>query len=180
MINIAHKDIVLHYKGPLTYDTIGELITSLRENMKLRGTRFGLFKKLLTLMIESLENIVRYYSDSMVSTYILEEYPPEILISMNSTLYTLETVNLIYHSDIPALKAKLTQLNNFDQEAIKELYKATITNGKFSEKGGAGLGIIEMAKIVEKKMEFSFTDIDQEHSYFYLKLAIKNQDANNK
>lgn len=173
MLDKTHKDTILHFKGNLDYDTIGDLITSLKENMKTREVRFRIFKKVLTLMIESMENIVRYNSGSLVQESYLVKYPPEMLISVDGNIFNLETTNVIHNSDISTLSEKLTQLNNFEIEEIKELYKATITNGKFSEKGGAGLGIIEMAKIIEDKIDFSFDPLDDNHSKFSLKLQIK-------
>ena len=173
MLTKADKDIILHFRGNLDYDTIGELITTLRESMKNRGVRFGLFKKMLTLMIESLENVVRYNSGSLVQQALLNEYPPEMIISKKEDCFLLETSNVIHNSDASTLSDKLTTLNNSDLDTIKELYRTTITNGKFSDKGGAGLGMIEMAKIVENKINFSFHPVDDQHSFFILRLCIQ-------
>ena len=61
------QDIILKYKGPLDYDKIGDLISTLKRTMKKRGMAISLYKKLLTLMIESLENIVRYSASYLPS-----------------------------------------------------------------------------------------------------------------
>ena len=83
----------------------------------------------------------------------------------------------VLKKDIPHLQEKLSVINNLDKNSIRELYKATITDGKFSEKGGAGLGIIEMAKISDEKLLYTFSEIDENFSYFILKLVING--ANN-
>ena len=173
MLNTSCRDIILYHKGTLDYDTIGELIASLKGKMRSHHARFGLYKKLLTLMIESLENIIRYNSSIPSHGKLLKKYPPEFLICSEREYYSIETANIIYNSDIPILKEKIEMLKNMEQEEIKELYKTTITNGKFSDKGGAGLGIIEMAKVADDRIDGNFSSINDDFSYFMLRLKIK-------
>ena len=170
----SQKDIILHFKGYLDYDIIGELIGSLRDKMKLNKARYGLYKKLLTLLIEALENIVRYNIEVSSGNDIFNTNPPELLIVLDDGYYVLETRNLLLNKDIPPIKEKLTSLNKMSKLKIKELYKATITDGKFSERGGAGLGFIEMAKTIDKKIKYSFTEVEDEISMFSLELSILN------
>jgi len=169
----SQKDIILQYSGPLNYDVIGELIGSLKEKMRQKQVRFTLYKKILTLMIEALENIIRYRSHVGRKQKLIDNYPPEFSIKTDSENVYLTTVNAILHKDIRALNDRLTKLIKLDLRELKELYKETITNGKFSEKGGAGLGIIEMAKIADEKIQYSFVSINDQVSYFHLCLVIK-------
>jgi hypothetical protein len=57
-------------------------------------------------------------------------------------------------------------VNDKDRDELKKLYVQTITNGKFSAKGGAGLGFIEMAKTSGNNLEFSFESIDETFSLY--------------
>ncbi len=173
MLNKTCKDIILYYKGSLNYDTIGDLIASLKDKMKGHFAKFGIYKRLLTLMIESLENIVRYNISIAGKAELIKKYPPELMICYENKSYSIETANIIKNEDIPDLKYKIDTLQNMNTEEIKELYKATITDGKFSDKGGAGLGIIEMAKIADDKIQGEFSAVNEKFSYFMLRLLIK-------
>jgi hypothetical protein len=172
MIDSSQRDIVLSYKGRLDYDVIGELIASLKDKMKQKKVRFGLYKKILTLMIESLENIIRYRAHFEDQGLLLDSYPPEFLIAFEKDKVHIESVNAIFNSDIHKLNEKLAMLNDLSPEELRDLYKVTITNGKFSEKGGAGLGIIEMTKIADEKLGFNFRSVNDQISLFFLKVVI--------
>ncbi len=173
MLNKSCKDIILYFKGSISYDAIGELIVSLKDKMKEDFTQFGNYKRLLTLMIESLENIVRYTNSLPANDKLIKQYPAEFMICHDKKTYTVETANIIQNTDIPLLEKKFKMLRKMNPEEIKELYKATITNGKFSEKGGAGLGLIEMAKIADEKIRIEFSAVDENFSYIILRLMIK-------
>lgn len=43
-----------------------------------------------------------------------------------------------------------------------------LNNDKISNKGGAGLGLIEMARKSGNKLDFDFSDINDNYSYFYM------------
>ncbi len=177
MLKKSHKDTILYFKGQLDYDVIGDLIHNLKLKMKARTVRFGLYKKILTLMIELLENIIRYDENYMDNEFILQNYPPEFQIFFENEFYIIESANAILKKDADILTARIEDLNKLDKKGIKTLYKETITNGIFSAKGGAGLGMIEMAKIADSEFEYSFSEVDSNYAYFLLRLAIKNVKA---
>ncbi|MBN1952947.1 MAG: SiaB family protein kinase [Bacteroidales bacterium] len=177
MQNNSQIERILQFRGDLNYDIIGELIGLLKDRMKQREARYGLYKKLLTLLIESLENIVRYNIEISSQEKHIKKNPPELLVSCSREYFTLSTSNLIRNEDIHGLRERITTLNNLDKEALKDLYKETITDGKFSEKGGAGLGLIEMAKIIDQPIGFAFTRLNDKFSVYKLELYIRNDNG---
>lgn len=172
MLKKTSGDIILSYKGLLDFDNIGDLIQSLKDEMRKRNIRFNTYKKVLSVMIESLENIIRYNEILEKKKSLFTDHPPEFRIVAENKQFYVESCNAILKDDITDLENKLSQLNKLDKTGIKELYKETITDGKFSEKGGAGLGIIEMAKIADGKLDYSFSDIDNISSFFTLSLVV--------
>jgi hypothetical protein len=117
-------------------------------------------------MIESLENVCKYtdaYEDFVKDQ---QEYLPTFNLMMNAESIQLITTNPILNKDIEVLKGKIDIVNNKSREELKQLYVETITNGKFSVKGGAGLGFIEMAKTSGRNLEYSFERISDQYSNY--------------
>ena len=179
MLKKSREDIIL-YQGQLDFDSIGDLIQSLKDKMRKRDVRFNIYKRILTIIIESLENIIRYRENLDQKNSIILSYPPEFQIYADDNQFIIESSNAILSDDIESLDKKLSQLNELDKIGIRELYKATITDGKFSEKGGAGLGMIEMAKIADDKLDYSFSKIDNNYSYFILRLMVNQEENKNR
>jgi hypothetical protein len=50
-----------------------------------------------------------------------------------------------------------------------------LSNSEFSSKGGAGLGLIEMAKKTGNKLDYDFLQIDAEHYYFILSKTVNSE-----
>lgn len=168
------KEVILSYTGPLKYDTIGHLINILKEKVSILGIKLVLYKKILLVMIESLENILKYNEHFEKDVLIRENHLPNFLLEQNESKYIVTSGNAILNEDMPELKDKLTLINSLNSEGLKKLYKTTITNGQFTHKGGAGLGFIEMAKIASEKIEFEFKPINDLYSYYQLKVVIED------
>lgn len=171
-MSISQKEIFLHYKGVILYDKIGSLISELKEKMFERQIKQAIYKRVLMVMIEALENIFKY-NDRFEGEKDLEgNYLPEILIAKVSDGFTITVSNPVRTEDIEVLEGKLKEINTLDRQGIKQKYKEIITNGKFSEKGGAGLGIVEMAKITDAPLDFNFSAINKKFKYYRLTLKI--------
>ena len=66
----------------------------------------------------------------------------------------------------------LNTVNNATLEELKDMYKKQIKEGRISEKGGAGLGLIDIARKTEEPLEYQFLQLDQDSFFFILKVEI--------
>lgn len=164
---------VLQYKGRLTFESIGILLNDLKNRRKSFAIQPVLYKKLLTLMIEVLENVLKY-SDHF-DDFILEypEYLPEFELNLNQDGFIMVSRNPVREDDKKLISEKINQINTSNPEELRKIYRETITNGIFTEKGGAGLGFIEMAKIAGRDLKFSFHPIAEGYSIYELTIYIK-------
>jgi hypothetical protein len=133
-----------------------------------------LYKKLLTLMIEVLENVFKY--SEHFEDFILEypEYQPEFELNLRNEVFTLISRNPVRNKDKKAISDKINRINTSNEEELKKIYRETITNGIFTEKGGAGLGFIEMAKTVNRDLEIDFRPAAAGYSIYELILHVNH------
>jgi len=75
---------------------------------------------------------------------------------------------------VVVLEDKLNKINSLNDEEVKFLYgvimKQTVV--KFSSKGGAGLGLIDMKKKSGNALKFQFQPIDEQVTYFSLRIEV--------
>lgn len=171
-MSISQKEIFLHYKGVILYDKIGSLISELKEKMFERHIKQAIYKRVLMVMIEALENIFKYNDRFEGAKELEDKYLPEILIAKISDGFTITVSNPVRTEDVETLEGKLKEINSLDRQGVKQKYKQIITNGQFSEKGGAGLGIVEMAKITDAPLDFNFSAINKNFKHYRLTLKI--------
>lgn len=162
---------ILHYKGVIEYETINTLIRQLQDEFSSRNFPITLYKRILVVMIELLENIYKYCDSKCLSQYTEDTFP-EILIEKNDNHFVIQVSNPVSAEQAAKLEARLKKLTSLNTDRLMEAYKKTITDGKFTEKGGAGLGLLEIAKISALPLKYSFTPIDASHQKYLIEVAI--------
>ncbi|MDY6801306.1 MAG: SiaB family protein kinase [Bacteroidota bacterium] len=166
----AHE-ITLVYEGEITHQ-ITKAFTSLTEsNMAKESEANSVQKKVFHVMVECLQNISKH-ADSFGSDDFLFAGRGIFMVSKGKKDYHVTTGNVIENDKIEELTEMLNHINSLDKEGLKQLYKSQMKEGRLSEKGGAGLGFIDIARKTGKKLEFHFLPIDEESSFFLLTSSI--------
>lgn len=166
----AHE-ITLVYEGEITHQ-ITKAFTSLTEsNMAKEEESNTVQKKVFHVMVECLQNISKH-ADSFGSDDFLFAGRGIFMVSKGDVEYHVTTGNVIENAKIEELTRILDHINVLDKEGLKQLYKTQMREGRLSEKGGAGLGFIDIARKTGRKLDFHFLSIDEENSFFILTSTI--------
>lgn len=163
---------ILSYQGPLSFSTIDWLLSEFKVHAQDYDISFKTYKKMISVMIEALENITKYSDSVLCNGERIPGFCPTCHISCNDSVIEMETSNPIRKQEVKPLQSRIDNVNSQDSNALKELYKTTITNGKFSAQGGAGLGFIEMAKTTGSKLEYDFENLSKEYTLYTFRVSM--------
>jgi len=163
---------ILIYQGPLSFSTIDLLLSKFKVAAQDHDLSFKTYKKMISVMIEALENISKYSDQFQYNGECTSDFYPSCRISCSDSLIEMETKNPVKKRDVSRLRKRIDLVNEHDNEALKELYKSTMNNGKFSAKGGAGLGLIEMAKTTGNKLEYTFENLTKDYFLYTFRVSM--------
>ena len=71
------------------------------------------------------------------------------------------TGNLIDNSHVNPLINTLDKVNSLNPQELKEHYKQALLNSRISDKGGAGLGFIDLVKKTGNKIQYSVKKVNK-------------------
>jgi hypothetical protein len=156
------------YRGVVTNENSVPLLMLLEKEME--NSEFGFVgrKRLFMFVLESLQNVSRHSDKNRYADMSL------VIYSKTDNGYTVTTGNVLPSSNINNLKSKLDEINNLQADEIRNVYRQMLGNSEFSDKGGAGLGLIEMAKKTGNKLDYDFVPLDEEFSYFILNKTVNS------
>ena len=167
---LNESEINLVYEGEITHQ-ITKAFTQITE-AKLGSLEeaASVQRKVFHVMVECLQNIDKH-GDKIEKD---DKLPARglFIVSKCENSYCVITGNIIDNKKVPGLKETLEIINNTDKDTLKKRYKEQIKNGSLSDKGGAGLGFIDIARKTEEKYNFHFIDIDKNVSFFIIKTTI--------
>jgi vacuolar-type H+-ATPase subunit E/Vma4 len=169
---MSHITEILNYSGKVGFKIISNLLNDVNEKLNTYDLELGVKKKVYNLMGECLENIDKHAEYPENDKHFFNTNPPGISVLLNDEYFIIETINPILNNQIEEIKSRIIQVNKLDRDGLKKLYKETILTTEISEKGGAGLGIINMAIISENKLEARFQEINEKFSTYALIMKI--------
>ncbi len=171
--SMERKNIMLSFKGDMSTD----LLTSILQLIENKLDRFGespkVKKRMFNIMVECLQNLYHHIERPPLTIDGHEQPSIIVMIAKNLTGYSIITGNYILNDNVDALKSRLEEINSMDAEDVKQLYKNVLADGKLSDKGGGGLGIIDIARKSGEKLDFGFIPFDNGSSFFSLNVQVK-------
>jgi hypothetical protein len=130
------------------------LVSATESKLDSLGFKKFVTKKINSALIEVLQNL----SIHALPTSLSVEYAPTVELSLaGSGTVSIQAQNLVQETRAQSLSTYLEHLNALPEDGLKELYQQKLSNGEFGEKGGAGLGFINIIrKAADKKIRATF------------------------
>jgi len=154
------------YRGKFTKAITANLLSLTETYLGKDEDTSKLKKKIYFVMVECLQNITKH--QDKVKDIIGDESGILVLQKQNHRYY-ITTGNVIENENIAKLKVTIERVNAMSAQELKAYYQEILVSGKISEKGGAGLGLIAMARKTRNKLLFDFQKVNDTFSYFYLR-----------
>jgi hypothetical protein len=156
------------YRGLFTQSITDNILLLTEACMHNVGEDSKIKKRIFTILVEGLQNVTRHQEIDGEDAASNPNQAGIFIIQNQNGKYYITTGNPILKANIPTLTKQLEKINSLDPESLKLFYKEVLNNDKISNKGGAGLGLIEMARKSGNKLDFDFSDINSNYSYFYM------------
>ena len=174
--NIYDRNIILLYKGELTFDLVTSLIASLEERLEELEENRRVKKKFYSISTECIQNLYYHLNEIntdelRISTY--DSHSTHIVIAARKRFYSLQTGNYIPPEKISSIQDRLDQINNTPVDELRVLYKKILNEQGFSEKGTGGLGFVDIArKTGGEKFRYKFQPVTDNVSYFTFQVRL--------
>jgi len=155
------------YRGNFTDEITDNILKLSESSLKNKESSNKIKKRIYSILVEGLQNITRHQDPIEHFNANYDIYGIFAIQKVND-LYFITTGNVVDNDKIPYLKKLLDKINSLSKDELKAFYKEVLMDGEMSDKGGAGLGLIDMARKSGNKLFYEFKKIDDNHSYFYL------------
>ena len=156
------------YKGKLNHELL-KLFTSMAEAKVSKGcSNISVRRLVFHVIVECVQNITRHsddFGEDGIGNGIF-------VVGERKDYYYIITGNVIRAQKVPKLEHHLERLNNLHIDELIKLHKAQMMDGEISDKGGAGLGLIDMIRKTGEKYIYQFLKLDMENHYFILKVTV--------
>ncbi len=170
--NNKKGNVILFYKGNLTNDIITKLLDDLENNFENIDIPNKIRKKLYNSVVEGIQNIYHHGLNNILDNNDQNEKFGVVIIQKNNDTFEFIHGNFINNETITKLKSRLDQINSLSKDELKSLYKMILNNEEFSNKGGGGLGMIDIARKSGSKIDYEFINVNKNFTFYTFKIKI--------
>jgi hypothetical protein len=171
---IKDDNLCLLYNGLISDEITNKLIELSEYNISNREGLSKMRKKASFLMAECFQNIIRH---GELITDLEKHTNNSFFLTRNwNDIYCIASGNLVMKKNINTIETQMKVVNSLSKEELKDLYLQVLEHNDISGKGGAGLGLIEMARKSGQKLQFVFEDYNGSLSYFYNQILLRAEE----
>lgn len=173
----SDQEIYFEHIGNISQDTTKAFSKQLEERLESDGVNSKVIRKIYHAVVESLQNVMRHAHEvNSGSPQGSDASEGGFIISGSNMKLMVSTCNAIPNEDIDGIKSMIDRFNAMDETEIKEVYKQMVKEARISEKGGAGLGLIDMIKKTKNKIEYHFEKVNDNCSLIILTSSVDQID----
>ncbi len=167
--------LLMVYSDHITPRTYEHLMNLAEDKLDHYNTSLRNKKKILHILVEALQNIATHgykdHSNTVASLFVIGMEGENKFFVLSGNTVSKESEEY--------LRDKLDHLNTLDSAELRAIYKHTMEHGEFTDKGGAGLGFIDIMRKSQSKLEYYFTPVTPTQSFFTFKVNVQSEATEN-
>ncbi|MCK4662985.1 MAG: SiaB family protein kinase [Bacteroidales bacterium] len=166
-------EIILAYKGEVSSDLITDVLEMIESKLDDSDENSKIRKRIYNVIVECLQNVY-HHSEKVHSKndIVINGKFLVFIVSKEGESYKISTGNFVNNSKIEFLSNRMDRINSLTKDELKSLYKLILNNQDFTDKGGGGLGMIDIARKTGSKLDYKFHNYADNISFFSLNILV--------
>lgn len=167
---MSAENVLYSFQGVIDESITGKISELMDKHFDEKNIPSERRKKFFLIMVECVQNVFHH---QLKPEHEGQPFESGIIVSNDEKAnYRIVSGNYIVNESVKALGEKIEKMNAMSPEQLRAFYQESLSVAELSEKGGAGLGILDMARKSKMPLEYEFVPIDDEYSFFILAISI--------
>ena len=169
---LSQQKLLICFSGPFSHSVIEELGKAVRNHLEQERIEKSAIMDVFSVYVEQAQNVRNYTTSREAAGRPIPANSGIVVIAKDGDHYIVSSGNLVETADVPGLSASLDRLRGLDKAGLKAAYKEQSRKPRYAGAGGAGLGLIDMARKASRPLEYSVRVVDSQYFFFSLEVQI--------
>jgi hypothetical protein len=165
------EDAIFNYMGRVEDENVTEILHSIEKVLESRNESPKLYRKIFNILVELVQNL--YHHGEVPSDLdVTYEKFGVLILRDEGTQYRICAGNFIKIDGLRLIRDRIDQINTLSSTETQSLYRIILDNEQFSDKGGGGLGMVDIARKSGNNMEYQFFDYNPNYLFLAIDVII--------
>lgn len=167
---------IITFDGLIDTLNVVEILNDIEVKAEEMGVSSSTRKKIFNIAVEGLQNLLHHTRDFSVPGKDDDEVRiVQFSFSEDEHQFFIETSNFLLQNHLKIVEEKINFVNRLTADELKELYRKVLNNNQISDKGGAGLGFIDMRRKSGLNLVYKIDHIDENLARFTFLVKINKK-----
>lgn len=155
-------EVLVEHVGDFTPTYIDSVVPSLEQQMRDSIGREAIRKRVFHIFVECAQNLYHHVRPfaPVEARYGHGRLGALIVTKEHGDCCRISTGNFVSLDKAAQLQQQIDRINSLDEAQLKAYYRDAICTNSYSAAGGAGLGMIDMARKSGNKLTFQFFSVE--------------------
>jgi len=151
------QPVVFSYRGPFLECFTNTILEIFQGSITAQQVIPTINRKVSFLLVECFQNILKHGEVVAGSD---PGFRDDGLFSfrIQGSSFIINSINMVQPEEADGLRSMMEEINSYEPQDLKALYLKQLANSSLSDKGGAGLGLIELARKSGQQVLYLFED----------------------
>jgi hypothetical protein len=165
------QGLSIFYRGPFVDQLTSDIIQFSEKALVTEQGDININRKVSYLLVECFQNVIKHGTNGGSDDDSGENEGLFCLRNFDG-FYIINSINRLRNDQVETIKAMVDKVNEMDEKDLKKMYIDRLVNNEISERGGAGLGLIELARKSGQKLIYRFEKADKHYSLFHQQVSL--------
>lgn len=167
---LASSGFPLIYKGEMNHNVMRTFALMANKKIQEKNLPTAVRKRVFHIIIECLQNITKHSDDYDEKEHHIGN--GMFVVGETKEGFYVITGNIVQNDHLQSLRQRIDLLNNASPEELRQYFIKQMLNGEIDQKGGAGLGLIDIARKSGRKLFYHFVPFNNDSHFFILIVTI--------
>lgn len=168
--NLNREEVILAYKGRISPDLLRMVLKTTETSLNLAGATVPVRKKVYHILVELVQNLIKHLEPDPES----EKNMALLVIFREYDHYIISTGNFIRKHKMVEFKQRIDSVNQMSYDELRDFYRSVMDGVTLSQKGGAGLGLIDIVRKSGEKLQYEIDSHDPNHDFVTLMIRVQD------
>lgn len=173
---LEEDSLSLFYLGDVSDSITDKLIALNDKRMSEQNGGVKMSRRISFLIAECFQNVIRH-QEPPIANVAKTAGKSMFMVRHLYQHFAVASVNLVCNQQVFVLEQKLANLSRLNSAELRKLYLDVLPDAEYTEQGGAGLGLIEMARRSGQQFHYFFEPLDNLQSLFFFQLQLQEEGA---
>lgn len=168
---VCRGSVPVSYLGQVSKEVIEDLLLQVEQMGDEKQIQKSVLKKIYSISLELLQNIFHHADNPDTKSDSNTGNAAFVILEIGDA-YEIIIGNFVKEIHIRKIKDRIKQINSLNTNERKTLYKLILNNQEYTQKGGGGLGLIDISRKISGSLSYEVYKFNMEYFFFQFSIVV--------